>query len=80
MIRQDSDKFVAADPEGWSKTQCWSVHCTRCPTKSRKHGADPGEAADLARKEGFQTVFGKASEPSKWICKGCAKVSARQVK
>lgn len=72
MIKQDSNKFVEVNEYG-DKERAWRVHCDECGHTSRHHGADAGDAADLARKEGFQAVYPGYAKPAQWICKGCMK-------
>lgn len=51
---------------------CQVVECDFCHRQANHHGSDPGEAAEAARKEGFQTVKGaKLGDPRKWWCGKC---------
>lgn len=51
----------------------WAVECSRCKSLG-KSAVDPGDASELARKQGFTTVrMGEDGEPMSWLCKHCRK-------
>lgn len=51
----------------------WVVACDTCRTRAKRDAADPGDAAERARKEGFQTRPMGLGEPMSWICSKCNK-------
>lgn len=53
---------------------CWVVRCDHCGAESRKPGADPGEGAHLARREGFRPIKNTKDPtgPMVWVCAHCA--------
>jgi len=50
---------------------CQVVQCDFCHTLANTVGDDAGEAANEARKRGFSTIKGAATEPMKWWCGHC---------
>jgi hypothetical protein len=49
------------------------VVCDYCKQPTRKReGTEPGEAADLALKEGYTRVSAGLTSPMKWACLGCS--------
>lgn len=50
----------------------WRCRCDYCGKEAYKEGETPGDAADVARKDGFSTIPSKiATHPSKWACATC---------
>jgi hypothetical protein len=50
------------------------VQCEFCRALCSHSGHDAGEAADQARKVGWQTVRGRMrSDPKQWACSECIK-------
>jgi len=57
----------------WAYEKCQVVECDFCHRQAHKVGKDAGEAAESARKEGFQTVKGaQLGDPLKWWCGKCS--------
>jgi hypothetical protein len=57
----------------WGYEKCQVVECDFCHRHAHKVGNDAGEAADVARREGFQTVKGaQLGDPRKWWCGKCS--------
>lgn len=52
--------------------RCCAVVCDYCKRSTRKFGTDPGEAADVALKEGFKRVSAGLTSPMKWMCLECS--------
>lgn len=48
----------------------WHVHCDNCGKANNRPGADAGDAAEYARKEGFITIP-RGINPSDWLCPAC---------
>jgi len=56
----------------WGYESCQVVQCDFCQDQAHKVGNSPGEAADAARNEGFETVKGEnLGDPKKWQCPRC---------
>lgn len=58
--------------QGYSEP-CLVVQCDFCHVLAHTVGDDPGEAAQEARKRGFQTVKGAPMQPMQWWCSQCRK-------
>ncbi len=64
----------------WVYERCLVVECDFCRDRALKVGNDAGEAADAARKEGFETVPGeKLGDPKRWQCPRCGTKEKRHV-
>jgi hypothetical protein len=73
MIREHPTLRFEARP-GWDNAAL-VVECDFCRKMAKRTGVDPGEAAEAARKEGFQTIRGKfAASPRTWWCGCCERV------
>jgi len=50
----------------------WKCHCDFCNKEAHKWADTAGDAADMARKDGFSLVPAKAvALPMKWQCRAC---------
>lgn len=49
----------------------WRCRCDYCGRDASRAGDSPGDAADLARKEGFVPVNVGMFDPMKWSCANC---------
>lgn len=55
---------------GKSRTE-WILYCDGCNVSTTKTSAEPGDAADQARKEGFTTRIKNVLDPAHWFCRKC---------
>jgi len=51
----------------FGRENSWVVRCDKCGLSTLGGGMDPGDASEIARKEGFKTVP-CGSLPSEWRC------------
>jgi hypothetical protein len=58
-------------PQPIWKSAAFAVICDTCGSASQKNGADPGEASEFARKEGFITKTIDITLPLLWLCRTC---------
>ncbi len=72
-IKESSTTFYKVTDKPWQRDEpAQYVQCDVCRANARKSGKDPGEAAEVARKEGFVTKRGSTlSAPRVWVCLGC---------
>lgn len=73
IVIDEKRNFKEETESGYFVTYpAYVVECDCCPKRARKCDKDPGEAAEKARKEGFDTVRGAdAVSPRKWLCLSC---------
>jgi len=55
------------------KLNIWGAECDHCKAELKKLGVDPGEASELARKEGWTTKSVRVDLPMTWLCYACSK-------
>jgi hypothetical protein len=55
----------------WGYEPAKVVKCDSCGHTAKRTGSDAGEAAEGARKEGFQTVRIGLGDPLMWKCSSC---------
>ena len=69
IIPHPTLKYATRRPYPFHEESCYVVQCDFCRKFATRAGCDAGEAADLARKEGFKLIRGaKLGDPMKWAC------------
>lgn len=72
-IETTSETFKKLIGTRYVSGRCCVVVCDYCKQPTRKReGTEPGEAADLALKEGYTRVSAGLTSPMKWACLGCS--------
>jgi hypothetical protein len=58
----------------------WQCVCDMCGRETEKAGLEAGDAALVARKEGWKTYGGSARYPFKWMCRACSQKQESKTK
>jgi hypothetical protein len=69
IITLESVRIRTTQPFPFHEESAKVVECDFCKKRAKGYGADAGEAAEMARREGFMLVRGrKLTDPMKWAC------------
>jgi hypothetical protein len=72
-IETTSETFKKLIGTRFVSGRCCVVACDYCKKPTRKTGGtEPGEAADIALKEGFKRVSAGLTAPMRWQCLECS--------
>lgn len=57
--------------QSYKRGLVFTTRCDHCGRDAVKTGAEPGDAAEAARKEGFAAIPNRFFMPMKWACPSC---------